>query len=536
MYSNQLFNIMKKILTILLLLCATLANAQTYDIVPLPRSIQPFGGQLVLNKTVQVTYPYGDNDMRRNAQFLAEYMYVQTGDEWYVGEKRGVMTVSLEIDKRITNNEGYRITINKGGISIAGKAPLGVFWGIQALRKIIGSDSSKPLPCAIISDTPRFPYRGVHIDCSRHFFPVSFLKKYIDILALHGINNLHWHLSDDQGWRFEVKRYPELVTKGSKRAQTVIGHNTMLFDETPYGGYYTQDECREIVKYASDRYITVIPEIDMPGHMLGALAAYPELGCTGGPYDVWGLWGVSEDVLCAGNPKVVDFIHGVLEELCDVFPSPLIHLGGDECPKTRWKACPKCQAKIKELGLTASEGKSAEAQLQSYLLKDAEQFLAAKYRTVIGWDEVLEGGLGKDTWVMSWRGHDGGREAAKLHHYVIMTPVSHCYFDYYQTKNHDNEPMAFAADLPIDKVYTLEPIPSGLSPDETKYILGAQCNLWSEYILSPQHMEYMLLPRLAALAEVQWMLPEKKNYDSFAKRLPRLIELYDKLGYKHHKF
>lgn len=526
----------KLFLLTLFVLGLSFAKAQVYDIVPLPQSIQPTKGEFSLSESMPVTYTKGNQEMKRNAEFLAMYINQQTGWKWSATEDKVKSGISLALDKKIQDDEDYRISVTTKGVTISGKTPQGVFYGIQALRKVIGADGIKALPCAVIDNSPRFSYRGTHIDCSRHFFPADFIKKYIDILALHGVNRLHWHLSDDQGWRFEVKSYPGLVRKGSIRKQTVIGHNTGIYDQTPHGGYYTQDECREIVKYAAERYIQVIPEIDMPGHMLGALCAYPELGCTGGPYELWEMWGVSEEVLCAGNPKTVDFLHGVLEELCEVFPSDLIHLGGDECPKTRWKACPKCQAKIKELGLTTASGKSLEDQLQSYLLKDAEAFLAKRGRAVIGWDEVLEGGLGDNTWVMSWRGHDGGREAARLHHNVIMSPVSHCYFDYYQTKNHEWEPMAFAADLPIEKVYSLEPVPDGLTPEEAKYIQGAQCNLWSEYILSPQHMEYMLLPRLAALTEVQWMQTDKKSYDAFAKRLPRLIRLYDKLGYTHHKF
>jgi len=520
----------------LFMLNGIVANAQVYDIVPLPKSVNMLKGELTLSENTIITCQRDNADMLRNAQFLAQYIYQQTGWPWAVAERANKDVVSLTLDKKIASDDDYRITITTKGINIAGKTPAGVFYGIQAFRKIIGADANKTLPCAVINDSPRFPYRGVHLDCSRHFFPISFVKKYIDILALHGINKFHWHLTDDQGWRFEVKRYPALTTKGANRDQTVIGHNSPVYDATPYGGYYTQDECREIVKYASERYVQVIPEIDMPGHMQGALCAYPELGCTGGPYPVWQMWGVSEDVLCGGNPKTVEFLHGVLDELCEVFPSALIHLGGDECPKVRWKECSLCQSKIKELGFTTANGKSLEEQLQSYLLKDAENYLAKKNRTVIGWDEVLEGGLGDNTWVMSWRGHEGGRDAAKLHHNVIMTPTSHCYFDYYQTEKTGGEPMAIGGYLPVQKVYELEPVPAELTKEEAKYIQGAQCNVWTEYILSPQHVEYMLLPRLAALTEVQWMQPDKKNYDDFAKRLPRLIKLYDKLGYTHHRF
>lgn len=521
---------------IILLLFSLTTKAQTYDFVPLPQSIQPAKGEFTLAASMPVAYPKGNAEMKRNAEFLSMYINQQTGWKWSATDEKIKTGVTLTLDKKISGDEAYRITVTTKGVTISGKTPKGVFYGIQSLRKIIGAEGVNTLPCAVINDAPRFSYRGTHMDCSRHFFPIEFVKKYIDILALHGINKFHWHLTDDQGWRLEIKKYPELIAKGSVRTQTVIGHNTGIYDQTPYGGYYTQEQCREVVKYAADRYIQVIPEIDMPGHMQGALCAYPELGCTGGPYPVWTVWGVSEDVLCGGNPKTVEFLHGVLEELCDIFPSDLIHLGGDECPKTRWHACPKCQAKIKELGLTTANGKSLEDQLQSFLLKDAEAFLAERDRTVIGWDEVLAGGLGDNTWVMSWRGQEGGREAAKLHHNVIMTPVSHCYFDYYQTKDWNSEPMAFSNNLPIEKVYTLEPVPADLTPEEAQYIQGAQCNLWSEYILSPQHMEYMLLPRLAALTEVQWMDAERKNYDEFAKRLPRLIRLYDKLGYTHHRF
>lgn len=541
---------MKKLTLFVLLLLSTItANSQVYDIVPLPQSIQQTKGEYALSESMHIAYPKNNELLQRNAEFLALYINQQTGWKWTTSNAKAAITLTL--DKKILGDEAYRISVTSKGITISGKTPQGIFYGIQAFRKVIG-EGTKTLPCAVINDSPRFPYRGTHIDCARHFFPIEFIKKYIDILALHGINRLHWHLTDDQGWRLEIKKYPELIAKGSVRTQTVIGHNTGIYDQTPYGGYYTQEQCREVVRYAAERYIQVIPEIDMPGHMQGALCAFPELGCTGSPYPVWTEWGVSEDVLCGGNPKTIEFIHGVLEELCDIFPSDLIHLGGDECPKTRWQSCPKCQAKIKELGYdnlndnlnpnlndndnpNPNPQPTPEAQLQSYILKDAEAFLSKKGRTVIGWDEVLEGGLGDNTWVMSWRGHDGGREAARLHHNVIMAPVSHCYFDYYQTKNWNSEPMAFSANLPIEKVYSLEPVPDGLTPDEAHYIQGAQCNLWSEYILSPQHMEYMLLPRLAALSEVQWMQPDKKNYDAFAKRLPRLIRLYDKLGYTHHK-
>ena len=360
------------------------------------------------------------------------------------------------------------------------------------------------------------------------------MKKYIDILALHGINRFHWHLTDDQGWRFEVKALPELARKASVRPRTIIGKNVGLsdpaitiYDDTPETGYYTQEEMREVVRYAAERYITIVPEIDLPGHMIAALSVFPHLGCTGGPYEVWGAWGVADDVLCAGNPKTLEFLKTVYGELCDVFPGKLIHIGGDESPRIRWKSCPKCQAKMKELGLTD------EAQLQTYINKEMEAFLSLRGRQIIGWDETLEGGLSDKAAVMSWRGYEGGKAAAKLHHQVVMTPTSHCYFDYYQLRNHDAQPLGIGGYVPLSKVYGMEPVPDGLTEEETQYITGVQCNLWTEYMLSPDHVEYMLLPRLAAMSEVQWLQPEAKDYEQFLGRLESLKQNYRKLGYKY---
>ena len=353
-------------------------------------------------------------------------------------------------------------------------------------------------------------------------------------MALHGVNKFHWHLTDDQGWRFEVKSLPELAKKAGYRPHTILGKNigvrdadNTLFDDTPEEGYYTQNQIKAIVEYAAERYITIIPEIDLPGHMVAALSVYPELGCTGGPYSVWCQWGISHDVLCAGNPKTLEFLKKVYSELCDVFPSKYIHIGGDESPRTRWQKCPKCQAKMKELGL------QKEAELQTYINKEMERFLAEKGRELIGWDETLEGGLSENATVMSWRGYKGGIEAARQHHRVIMTSTDNCYIDYYQLKNHNVQPLAIGGYLPVSKVYSMEPIPAELTPEEGKYIMGAQCNLWTEYVVSPDHASYMLLPRLAAMCEVQWTQPDKKNYEDFCKRLPLLQQTYRRLGYKY---
>ena len=517
-----------------LLLCAAFnlsASAEVnYQVIPLPQqiSIDKSGGHMLLTEDMKVGYPAGNQQMQRNAEFAAEYLGLTV-----TSEKKDA-DVKLMLGLKSNNPDDYAISIGKKGITIQGASESGVFYGIQTLRKSIMNETGDVrLPYAWVCGSPRFSYRGTELDCARHFFPVPFIKKFIDILALHGINRFHWHLTDDQGWRFEVKTMPELAKKASVRPCTIIGRNVGLsdpnnaiYDDTPETGYYTQEEMREIVAYAAERYITIIPEIDLPGHMIAAMSVYPELGCTGGPYKVWGIWGVADDVLCAGNPKTLEFLKTVYSELCDIFPSKLIHIGGDESPRIRWKICPKCQAKMKELGL------QNEAQLQTYINKEMEAFLATKGRQIIGWDENLEGGLSENAAVMSWRGYDGGKAAARLHHQVVMTPTNNCYFDYYQLKNRDAQPLAIGGYLPLSKVYSMEPVPSDLTKEEAKYIIGAQCNLWTEYVLSPDHAEYMLLPRLAAMSEVQWLQPETKNYEQFLERLTKLEQSYRRLGYK----
>ena len=533
---------MKKIILSVALFCGLLSPASAqkadYQVIPLPSSITlAKTGSYTLQNGTKIMYPAGNQLMQNNAEFLAEYVHELIGltlTPTAGAAQKG--QINLTLSKAVKTTEGYSVKIDAQGISISAQTPAGVFYGIQMLRKSLPvEEGAVNFPYATISDSPRFEYRGMMLDCSRHFFPVEFIKKYIDILALHGENQFHWHLTDDQGWRFEVKRYPKLTEVGSWREQTVIGHNTGIYDGTPYGGYYTQAQCREIVEYAKKRYINVMPEIDMPGHMLGALSAYPELGCSGGPYKAWTQWGVSDEVLCVGNPKTVEFIQGVLEELIDVFPSPMIHVGGDECPKTAWKVCPVCQAKAKELGFVATEEHSIEEQLQSYFIKEAEKFLNAHGRQMIGWDETLEGGLAPNASIMSWRGLEGGIEAAKQHHNVVMTPTSYCYFDYYQASNHTQEPPAIGGFLPVSRVYSFNPVPEQLTAEEQKYIKGCQANLWVEYIPDGNQVEYMVLPRMAALCETQWMDASKKNYDSFVKRIPHLFAVYDKLGLNYAK-
>lgn len=517
----------------------TTTTEANFEVVPLPNEIaMQEGTPFALSANTFVVYPDGNEKMQRNAEFLVEYLDLSTGIKPAVttdahGQNAVILSTGLENE----NPEAYRITVNEQMIMIEGASEAGVFYGIQTLRKStpVGKTRSVSYASAIINDAPRFGYRGSMLDVARHFEPVEFVKKYIDLLALHNINRFHWHLTDDQGWRIQIDAYPKLTEIGSMRKETVIGKNSGEYDGIPHGGFYTKDELREVVAYAQERYITIIPEVDLPGHMLAALTAYPGLGCTGGPYEVEGSWGVFDDVLCAGNDSTFIFLEAVLGEVMDIFPSEYIHIGGDESPKTRWEECPKCQARIKELGLKDHDGHTAEHYLQSYVTERMEQFLNSHGRRIIGWDEILEGELAPNATVMSWRGMGGGIQAAQMGHDVIMTPTTYVYFDYYQTNNTEDEPFGIGGYVPVELVYSFEPAPETLTPEQREHILGAQANLWTEYIKTPEHVEYMLLPRMAALSEVQWMQPDKKNYQQFLKRLPRLVALYDKLGYNYAK-
>jgi hexosaminidase len=533
--------ILNSLLTLFLMLClvSPLHGRQraNYHVIPLPQDIKlvderPF----ILNGNSNIIFPADNLKMAKNAQFLSEFIKEATGINVKINSK-GKKNITLELDTTLCSPEAYKIVVSKNNVTIYGGSEAGVFYGIQTLRKSLpfGQYKVVDLPSAIINDFPRFEYRGMMLDVSRHFFPIEFVKRYIDILALHNVNHFHWHLSEDQGWRIEIKKYPKLTEFGSLRKETVIGHNSGEYDGMPYGGYYTQEEAKQIVAYAAERYITVIPEIDMPGHMRAALASYPELGCTGGPYEVWTKWGVSDDVLCVGNDNTLNFIKNVLTEILDIFPSEYIHIGGDECPKTRWKECPKCQEKIEKEGLIGDENHSREERLQSYFISYVEDFLNSKGRRIIGWDEILEGGLAPNATVMSWRGIDGGIEAAKQKHRVIMTPNGYLYFDHYQSREVEKEPMAIGGYTPVEKVYAFEPVPSTLSEKEKQYIIGTQANVWTEYICSGNQVEYMVLPRLAALAEVQWCMPQKKNYNEFLQRLTHQFEIYSGLGYNYAK-
>lgn len=442
-------------------------------------------------------------------------------------------------------DEEYSIDITKANCVVRASSYNGFLYAIQTLRQLtsvsIFSQTPDPsekflFPCVRIQDKPRFGYRGMHLDCSRHFFSVEEVKKYLDVMAMYKLNRFHWHLTDDQGWRAEIKKYPRLTEVGAFRNGTVIKKDWDSNDGVRYGGYYTQEQMRDVVAYAAKLGIIVIPEIDLPGHMMGALAGYPELGCTGGPYEVWTRWGISDQVLCPGKEGMFTFLDDVFTELMDIFPSEYIHIGGDECPKTEWEKCPACQARIKALGIKADDHHTAEQYLQSYVTARVQKFLNDHGRKIIGWDEVLEGELAKGATVMSWRGTDGGIKASAMGFDVIMTPNTYCYFDYYQSQDQDKEPFGIGGNLPLEKVYGYEPL-DGLSADQQKHILGVQANLWTEYIATPEHLEYMLLPRMTALSEIQWCKPEDKNLDRFKAALQaESFKIFDILGYNYRKF
>jgi len=543
-----------KLTSVLLLLitiisCKSTTNNQgestaNYEVIPLPQMIttpqadadKPF----VLTADTKITYPEGDASLQQYAGFLQEYIKKQAGIEVNIAPNQNNETNTIALLQNYQNNnkEAYQVVVNAKNITVNGASKAGTFYGVQLLRKSIPVQKVGKVifPAKEITDKPYFAYRGGHLDSARHFFNADSVRIYIDMLALHNINKFHWHLTDDQGWRFESKKYPELTVVGSTRSQTMVNKQWDTFDGKPHGGFYTQQEMKDIVKYAADRNITVIPEIDLPGHMVAALATYPQLGCTGGPYKVRETWGIAEDVLCAGNPETYDFIKNILEEVTEVFPSEYIHIGGDECPKDSWKKCPKCQAKIKELGIKGDAKHTAEEYLQSHIITFAEDVLAKKGRKIIGWDEILEGGLAPNATVMSWRGIGGAIEAAKSNHDAIMTPVSYCYFDYYQTDKTDKEPLAIGGYVPVERVYSFNPYPDALNKEQQKHILGVQANVWTEYIKTFKHVQYMVLPRFAALAEVQWEDPSKpKDYNQFLQRLMRLLPIYQLEGYNYAK-
>lgn len=505
------------------------------DVIPQPQEIvlardtTPF----IIDRSTTIVYPATNEKMHRTADFLATFIKEMTRTEVRVSDKeKSSNAIILAVDSTMGHPEGYKLQITPEKVLLTGGSEAGVFYGIQTIHKALpilkDGKVAAALPAGTVTDFPRFRYRGFMIDVGRHFFPVSYLKQMIDLMALHNINYFHWHLTEDQGWRIEIKKYPKLTEIGSKRDSTIIDWETKKFDGKPHSGFYTQDEAREIVRYAADRFITVVPEIDLPGHTTAALASYPELGCTGGPYKVLCSFGVFPDVLCAGNDQTLQFTKDVLDEIMDIFPSEYIYIGGDECPKSRWEKCPKCQAKIKELGIKALPKHSKENQLQTYFMSELEKEINAHGRRMLGWDEVLEGGLTPNSTIMSWRGIQGGIEAARQHHDVIMTPIQRLYF----SNPRINKMTGFEW---MNRVYNFEPVPAELTDAEKKFVIGTQGCIWTEWTADSTKMEWQILPRMAALSEIQWTLPEHKNFERFMERLPEMLKIYSSLDYGYRE-
>jgi hexosaminidase len=509
-------------------------SAKNISIIPNPQKVTESPGWFELKPDTVIKVPRALAEIGKHLQ---DYLVLETGFTLEIKDAEGnndsknEIFLSTDGVRHDLGDEGYLLDAVTDGISIRAAKPAGIFYGLQTLRQLIqdGVDSAKVVPAVIIQDKPRFKWRGMMLDVGRHFYPVEFIKRFIDILALHKMNVFHWHLTEDQGWRIEIKKYPKLHEIGSQRTGSQTADDQNRIDSTPYGGFYRQEEIKEIVAYAASRFITVVPEIEMPGHSLAALASYPELGCTGGPYEVQTTWGIKKDVFCGGNEAVYTFLEDVLSEVLELFPSPVIHIGGDEVPKDRWRDCPKCQSMIKTKRL------KDEDELQSYFITRIEKFLNAQGRQLIGWDEILEGGLAPNAMVMSWRGIEGGIQAASAGHDVVMSPTSHCYFDYYQSKNPNEPPGPYweGAYLPLEDVYAYEPIPDGLSPEQARHILGAQGNIWTEFIASVDHLEYMTYPRGTALAEVVWSAPEKRDFSDFTRRLQKFLPQLQKLDVKY---
>ena len=519
------------------LIIVSAQGSADYQVVPLPDKIcMQKGDPFVLDNTTTIFLASGDESLAPEARFLQEYVEDNTGISLQHGTSNKLNAITLRLDKNIPSAEGYRVTINQKGIIISGATAAGVFYGIQMLRKALPCDTvyqSISLAPVEINDAPRFGYRGMHLDVCRHFFGIDFVKEYIDLLVLHNMNTLHFHLTDDQGWRMEIKKSPKLTVVGANRTGTVLGCNSDVDDHLPYGGYFTQEQLREIVNYAAKRHITVIPEIEMPGHTLAILASYPEYGCTGGPYEVGHKWGIYSDILCAGKEETFNFLEDILDEVMDIFPSKYIHIGGDEAPKSKWEKCERCQQRIREEGIKATDKQSAENLLQGYFTRRINAYLMQHGRKLIGWDEIAECGIDTTATVMSWRGVEPGIMAAKMGHDVIMAPTTYCYFDTYQTADTYFEPKLIGGNISVEMVYGFEPVSEAVAPEDAKHILGVQANLWTEYIPVKQLAEYQILPRMAALSEVQWLAPANKDYQRFRQRLDKLTQLYCKYGFTY---
>ena len=518
------------------------------SVIPRPGSVLTRKGSFNLNERTRIVFSGVNDRISLIARYLADRLSRSTGfdlecvasdgsvsgtDVLGDGSSVGDFGDSNNIEFTLIqsgpdiNPEGYRVEVRPERALISAPSPAGLFYGVQTLIQLLPEAIESrqlvrvenwSLPSVTIEDEPVFRWRGVHLDVCRHFFPVTFIKKIIDLAAVYKLNTFHWHLTEDQGWRIEIKAYPKLTEIGAFRKET-------MGDGQPYGGFYTQEEIRDVVAYAKARFIEVVPEIEMPGHALAALASYPELSCTGGPFEVGTRWGVQDDVYCAGNEKTFEFLESVLIEVISLFPGEYIHIGGDECPKKRWIQCEKCQERIR------SEGLLDEEALQSYFIRRIENFLNRNGKRLIGWDEILQGGLAPNATVMSWRGVQGGIQAAREGHDVVMSPTSHCYFDYYQAFY--GEPKAIGGFVPLHKVYAFDPVPNGLSEGEASHIIGAQANVWTEYMADSDHVEYMMFPRLCALSEVVWSEKKDRNYGDFTRRMQ---SHYERLTYMNVHF
>lgn len=519
---------MKKVLFLALLAIQGIAGAMANEvsIMPQPVKFELQDGQFTIDAKTPIVI--SAKELQSTAKVFAQDMGLFFDAKAMKVTRKGENAILLDIDSKLPA-EGYTLVVKSDGVAIEGGSAAGVFYALQSLRQLI-IQTDGAVPCCTIEDEPTFGYRGVHLDVSRHFFTIDEVKTYIDIIAAHKVNRFHFHLTDDQGWRIEIKRYPELTKIGSVRSETLVGHGgtSNEYDNTPHGGYYTQKQLRDLVEYAAERHVTIIPEIEMPGHARGALAALPWLGCTDNYIPVWNRWGVTPEIMCGGKESTYEFLENVLEEVIDIFPSEYIHIGGDEAPRDRWKECPHCQERIK------AEGLANEAELQSYLVARIEKYLISKGRKMIGWDEILEGGVTPTATIMSWQGARGGINAAKQGNHVVMTPNSHFYFDFYQTKSREGEPLAIGGWLPVEKVYDYDPYRK-LNDDEKKYILGVQCNLWTEYIAEFDHLTTMLLPRLAALCDIQWA-ESRRNKETLRPRMEQMRKLYDAYGWNYAKF
>ncbi|SIT06107.1 beta-N-acetylhexosaminidase [Chryseobacterium gambrini] len=524
---------MQRFLLVLSVLFSSLFFTQTrLNLIPYPQKVELKTGNFEISGN---TLFVGDKKSNEYKYFMDNFkkIYPKNSSENIKKTKPNFISLLLNKDLKIDNkrefNSNYIINISNEMIMVIGKNPEGLFQGIQTLLQLIKTSEDGKIPALEILDSPKFQWRGMHLDVSRHFFTVDEVKQYIDYLAMYKLNTFHWHLTDDQGWRIEIKKYPKLTQIGSKRKESMIGaYVDNTFDGKPYGPYfYTQDQIKEVVKYAQERHITVVPEIEMPGHALAALSAYPDLACTKGSFEPATKWGVFDDVFCPKD-ETFTFLENVLDEVIALFPSQYIHIGGDECPKTRWKECAHCQELIKKNNLKDEHG------LQSYFIQRIEKYVNSKGRKIIGWDEILEGGLAPNAAVMSWTGIKGGVEAAKSGHFAVMTPGSYCYFDHYQG-DPATEPNAFGGFTPLDKVYSYNPIPEELNAEQAKYILGVQANLWTEYILDFNHVQYMIFPRLLALSEVGWGTADPKNYKEFEGRVVSEFRNLDKMGVNYAK-